>query len=923
MSSTHSDTASVQLIATKLYPPHQRVGFVERPHLLDRLNDGLKSKVSRVVAPAGFGKTTLISTWLHQSSLPTAWLSLDEYDNDLSLFLHYAVASIQMIFPEASFHTLSLLRAPQLPTLHYLATALINDMSAPGQEFILVLDDYHFITNQTIHQLVTRVIDHLPPTVHLVLSSRTELPLPLARLRSQQQITEIRAADLCFSYEDTQVFLNQALNKLLTPEIITALHTRTEGWIAGLQLATLALRGRVDEADFVQTFAQSDRHVVDYLMEEVLARQPAAVQNFLVRTAILNRFCAPLCEAIMSEEAGASAMGEEWPTEQPHDPFTVHGIVDYLERANLFIVPLDDQADWHRYHHLFHAMLRHQMQRRISAAEIQVLHRRASAWLADHGWIEEAVQHALAGGDDLAAAHLVAQQRHDLLNREEWRTLERWLSLLPEAVVQRHPPLLMTKAWILNLQFTLAAAPPLLQAAATHLPEYLAGEAEAQLLLGEMEMLWSQLWYWQNAGQRSQAAALQALERLPESYLYARSSAFFYLGLATQMVGQSALAVHTLREALDSQQTQPSTFAARMFFALTFVHYLSGELPLMHQMAQELLQVAMQADLAMTMGWAHYMLGIVHYEWDELEDAARHFTALVDLRYRTHVLGAHYGWLGLAWTRQAQGDLDQAHQQVTALRHFHHEMNNLTFLPTIYSFQARLALQQGDGAAAQRWAQAINLSPPQGPLVMFEIPHITRAKVMVSSHPAPSGAETLAELAQLLQMAESTHNTMRQIELLSLYALAEAAQGERELALATLQRAVVLAMPGGFIRTFVDQGPLLAGLLYELAARGVEAEYLGHVLAAFPPTAGASDPAQQIRRAAQAHLIEPLTERESEVLLHLGQKRSNKAIARALDISALTVKKHTIHLYQKLGVNSRQQAVARARALGILPLDDA
>ncbi len=339
----------------------------------------------------------------------------------------------------------------------------------------------------------------------------------------------------------------------------------------------------------------------------------------------------------------------------------------------------------------------------------------------------------------------------------------------------------------------------------------------------------------------------------------------------------------------------------------------------MHQMAQDLLQVATQADLAMTMGWAHYLLGVVHYEWNELEDAARHFAALVDLRYRTHVLSVHYGWLGLAWTQQAQGDFDQAQQQVTALRRFHHEMNNLAFLPTIHSFQARLELQQSDWTAAWRWAQAAKLSPPQEPLIMFEIPHITRAKVMVSMASATSGAETLAELAQLRQVAEATHNTMRQIELLTLYALTEAAQGETELALATLQRAVVLAKPGGFIRTFVDQGPLLAGLLYELAARGVEAEYLGEVLAAFPSTAGAADPAQHIRRAAHAHLIEPLTERESEVLLHLSQKLSNKAIARDLNISALTVKKHTIHLYQKLGVNSRQQAVARARSLGILP----
>jgi LuxR family maltose regulon positive regulatory protein len=301
---------------------------------------------------------------------------LDEYDNDLALFLHYLTAAVQRAFPTASFGTVPLLQAPQLPPLPHLASVLINDLASLGQEYLLVLDDYHFIADDLIHKLLTRVIDYLPPSVHLVLSSRTEPPLPLPRLRSQQQMTEIRAADLCFSAVETQTFLAQALSTPPTQETVAALHARTEGWITGLQLATLALRGRADETDFVRSFAGSDRHVVDYLMEEVFARQPPAVQEFLMRTAILNRFCAPLYEALWGDAAASPNQVQPSDLRQP----AAQAILEYLEQANLFIVFLDDRANWYRYHHLFRTMLHHHLQLRVSAAEIQLLHRRASAW---------------------------------------------------------------------------------------------------------------------------------------------------------------------------------------------------------------------------------------------------------------------------------------------------------------------------------------------------------------------------------------------------------------------------------------------------------------------------------------------------------------------------------------------------------------
>ncbi|MFN8487451.1 MAG: LuxR C-terminal-related transcriptional regulator [Caldilineaceae bacterium] len=944
----------IAYLPSKLHRPPLSANLVARPHLVAQLNGALARgyKVSLVVAPAGFGKTTLVNEWIEALSVtlpqsddlgvdqpsenPTtkrvspkcAWLSLDGMDNDLARFFQYVVSAIQNLFPTTGADSLRLLQALQLPPVAYLATTLLQEWTALPEACLLVLEDYHAITETSIHQLVARLLEHLPRQIHLVLISRTEPPLPLARLRVRQQMTEIRAADLCFSPSEIQTFLTQALGRTPTLETVTALYTRTEGWVAGLQLAALALTGSrratlfTEEAEvrFARTFAGSNRHVMAYLVEEAFTQQPPLVQMFLLRTSILERFCAALAEALLEHSDERRETKSEdllLATHQPA-PANAQAILAYLIQANLFVVPLDEQGEWYRYHHLFRDLLRYHLRTHISAPELDALYRRASAWLADQGWIEEALQHTLASGDLLNAARLVTRGRLQLINREDWRALERWLALLPETLVQQQAALLMARTYLFSFQFKLSAIPPLLQGIATRLDAPNLTETDGQVLQGELDAHWSQIWYWQNEGQRSLAAAKQALDQLPATCLYTRSGALFYLGLAAQMTGQSALGVQTLRAELQVEQWRPSTFVARANYSLAFMHYFAGELTLMQQTAQICLQVATQANLGLSSGWAHYLLGVVAYEWNELETAAYHWATLRDLRYSTNPLAIHNGWLRLAWLEQMKGCPGQAQAQVAALIQFHHEQGNLAFLPLVYSFQARLALQQADLAAALRWAETVTLDPMRGPLVQIELPLLTHAKILLA-HGAPASlAQAHLDLAPLREVAEFTHNTIRLIEILTVQARIEAAQGQTEVALATLHRAVLLAKPGRCLRTFVDLGPTLAGLLYALAKRNIETDYLGEVLAAFPPSIATTDPAQTIRRMAQARLIEPLTERESEVLLHLQTGTSNKIIARELSISVLTVKKHTISLYQKLGVQSRQQAVARARALGIL-----
>lgn len=944
-------------LPTKLHRPHLPLNLVGRPELVARLNRGLArgDKLTLVVAPAGFGKTTLVNEWLNDSQfvlyhlglhaqhhgnsqppkvkLHCAWLALDDLDNDLARFFQYVVTAVQQIFPSVGGASLRILQAPQLPPATYLATTILSEWATLSEPCLLVLEDYHVITAPAIQQLLAHLLDRLPPQIHLVLVSRTEPPLPLARLRVRQQMTEIRATDLSFSPDETKAFLTQALGHAPTPQTITLLQNQTEGWVAGLQLAALALTGTArstlptqsDEARVAQMFAGHQRHVMAYLIEEVLAQQPQIVQRFLLHTALLDRFCAPLAETLLPEEGKEQTPKGEEPIPlfggNPLAAPTTTGqaILAYLLKANLFIVSLDARGEWYRYHHLFRDLLHHHLCTHLGAAALAILHRRASAWLANHGWIDEAIHHALAGGDERGAANLVAERRHELLNREDWRTLKRRLALLPETLVQQHAGLLIYKVWVLNFQSTMAPWPPLLQAATARLDDPALTTDNRQLIQAEIDALWGVLFCWQNEGQRSVATLQKALETLPASCRYARGGVLTYLAVAGQMIGQSATVVQTLQAVLEVEQMQPNALVNLVLLGLTYIHYFDGKLILMQQTVQTFLQIAMRANLGLGMGWAHYMQGVITYEWNDIETAGRHFMELIDQRYISYSLAIHNGWQQFAWLEQMQGRPDQAQQQVAALLKFHHEQGNLAFLPVMHSFQARLALQQGDLASALRWAQAVNLDPPLGPLIDFELPLLTHAKILLAESSPTSLAQALNDLAQLRQVAEFTHNTIRLIEILAVQALVEAAQGETEPALATLQRSVLLAKPGRCIRTFVDLGPALAGLLYALAKRGIETEYLGELLAAFPASLQTLDPAQQVRRTAQAQLIEPLTERESEVLLHLQHDLPNKVIARKLNISALTVKKHTVSLYQKLSVQSRQQAVARARALGILP----
>ncbi len=934
------------LLRTKLHQPRVREDLIPRPHLLERLNRGLdRTRFTLVCASAGYGKTTLLAQWLAEveDSCTAAWISLDENDNDLVLFLSYVIAAIRRVSPEACPETSALLQVPQTPPQDYLTTILINEITELPGPLILALDDYHKIQDQAVHQLVRTLVEGRLATLHLVLAGRVEPPFALAQIRVSGQITEIRAEDLRFSLDEARAFLESALGRRLSDEAIALLEQRTEGWIAGLRLAGLSMRAEADAEAFVRRFKGTHRNLADYLVTEVLAHQPPAVQEFLLCTSILDRFCAPLCDAILSEgptlapapsgrtarahsagatkEDGLLSIAVGAPSSFVLRPSSAsQGILEALERANLFLVPLDDERGWYRYHHLFQDLLRNKLRAQVSAGEVAALQRSASAWCAEQGLIPEALRYALAAGDFVEAAQLVEEKWYEVLNRGDWRVLERWLDMLPEEITRQRPGLPVARAWTLLFQFRLGEIEPLLGKAEAKLDrgEATLSEADELALRGAIDALLSYTWrVLHDDVQRSLACAERALGRVPTTFAIARGIALDFQCLAYEAAGRKEDAVKLLTEALDAPTLHG---AARMqaFIALSLTHLLAGDLYQLDRTASRFLEQAIQEENPTSIGWAHYLLGQVRYEWNDLEAAARHFSAVADRRHSASFITVLGSMLSLARVRLAQGRPEQAQETLATLREHSLKVTRTASYPETEAFQAWLALTQGDIASAAQWTHSFDPHQAQEPFNVLHPPSLTRNRILIDQGTRAGLAEAVRHLQEQLMAAEERHNTRRAIQIRTHLALAYDAQGKGQDALQALEGAVALARLGGFIRTFVDLGSEMAHLLRQLAVQGIAPDYVGRIMAAFPEIPAAPEAVPAIRQDAQARLVEPLTERELEVLQLLGHRLSDQEIAQALSISVLTAKTHARNIYQKLGVSGRKQAVAKAKSLGIL-----
>ncbi len=895
MTDPSAPPATSPLLTTKLYRPHAPATLVSRPRLLEALTAGLDQQLILVSAPAGYGKTTVISQWLDSVNLPWAWMSVDEHDSEPVTFLRYFLAAVRSVYPDANSSTEPLLSAPYLPAPDRLADFLLHDLGALPRPLVLVLDDYHMIQTADVHAMMTRLVQHLPPHVHLILVTRADPPLPLERLRGRQQLTELRSTDLSFTLDEAGQLLRQMIGPAATAETTAALVEGTEGWAVGLQLAAISVRDRSDPVAFARRIAQSGHQLVtDYLLAEVLEGLPEATRACLLQASLLDRFCAPLLDAIRGE-ANRELAGEAF--------------LRSARRSNLFLVPLDSEGTWFRYHHLFRYLLSARTRERYADAEIRNLHACASAWFAAHNLLDEAIAHAVKAGDILRAAELVEAQVHPSLDREDWRQVERWLGLLPPEVLRR-PRLLLAQAWIQYIRFGLAALNTMLD----DIEAVLAAEPGpvAPALSGEINALRAALVHAQDRRQETVTLAQAALQQLPREMKYAVSIASMYSLLGLQMIGQGAEAVRYGQQQLAILGPNEWPIMMRVLLGLMSYSYEQADLPALQSVATTQRRMAAEMKLALSLPWSSFALGWLCYQRNELGVAEQHFRELAGMAYSAHGISLINGFTGLALTLAAQGCRQAAQEAAGQLRIHLLERGMLAYLPSVDSLQHRLAGAPSDSATWRYDPRTANLS-----LLFWELPMLTQARTLLNSGTPTDLAQAAKLLADCQARALARYDNLKLIEVKTLLAQLLMAQGQESAALAVLRDAIQLAMPGGALRLFVDSGPGLMPLLRKLAAEREAPAYIQSILAAFgsgpEPTYDGDIAAAPTPRAP----AELLTNREIDVLMLLAERLTNKEIAERLVLSPETVKKHTAHIYEKLGVDNRRAAVARGSPLGL------
>ncbi len=903
---TKSDTRFT-LIQTKLDPLQISSNLVIRPRLIDYLNHNLDRNFTLISAPAGYGKTTLLVQWLNEIERPVAWLSLDEYDNDLALFLSYFLAAVRSLYPQGAERTYALLQAPSLPSPEVISAMLINDISALEEAFILALDDYHAIEDEVIREVIIHLIAHIPQNLHLVIATRQDPPLPLPRLRASWAMKEVRSNALRFTHQEVETFLTTMGIEELTADEIFMLDKRTEGWITGLRLIALAIHETADKAALIRTFQKmADPFIVEYLAAEVLASQKPDVQDFLLCTSILDRFCAPLCDATLGSSNSESILQE-------------------LLQANLFVIPLGQERTWYRYHHLFQDLLQRRLREHKDLKKIQGLQSRASAWLADQGLIEEAIRHALASGEVESAARLIEEHRVKLLNREDWRPLRRWLDQLPKEVIASRPALLLTQTWIAVYHFDPLAIQSLLGRTETVLNERLEElpPDEVAAMQGEIDALYSYfLQTFDTKPDLSLARAEQALRRLPKENATARGLAQDFKAFAYQVLGRLDDAVQLLED-LISDPLQPSGVKTQSFIALSFVHFNAGDLSALSSTAARYLSYAGDLRRLPSVAWANCFSGLVAYEWNELQKAVEHFSVVADLDKFAVFLTYHSSILLLAKTFWIMGQKGTAQEILRTHEEKVIESGNPAFMMDVEALQAQFAVEMGDLDRALQWANRVDPDSLIEPMFADEQVSLQWAQIL-TGQPGRNDLKWVQEfLEQRLVLVESRHNIRRQIKILAQLSLVGAKLGQTDMALKQLKRSLQLALPQGYLRTFVDLGSEMSTLLRQMAAAEMLEEslsnYVSLLLAAFPELKAVTGPKEVAWQRARAVMPDPLTPRESEVLVLLAKRLKYREIAQSLVISMPTTKKHISHIYAKFGAKNRGEAIEKAKSLGILP----
>jgi len=885
---------SPYLLRTKLYIPPIRPDQIARPRLVDQINDGLDKTLILVSAPAGYGKTTLVSSWLSERKVSSAWLSLDAGDNDPVRFLQYLLTALLPAAPGIGDDLLGSLKGIRPAQFENLITLLVNELASNPDPFVLVLDDFHVIHSEEVLRIVSFLLEHLPHQVHLAILTRTDPPLPLSRLRARNRLLDIRADELRFAHDEVAAFLNDVMGLTLSARDITAMEARTEGWIAGLQLAALSMQGCKDIHRFVSEFTGSHHHVMDYLAEEVLKSQPKKMGAFLLQTSVLDRLCGPLCEAVV-DAAG---------------PVDGQATLEDLERMNLFVIPLDDERRWYRYHHLFADVLRKRLETRFPQL-LPELHRRASRWYEQNGFASESIQQAIVASDQDRAAQLIEDNGCYLLMSGEVATLLDWTDAI-EFESEARPWLAVQKAWALALTGNLDRVEPTLQ-----VPERLLSPLEptpeVRTLQGTIAAARAHCANSKGDTQSAADYARQALEKLPDCSAISRS----IRSVATSILGDASWINGNLDDAASAytEAIRLGREAGNLHMViiantnLAEVLMQQGQLHRAADTYNQTLQMAVRPDgqRSPLAGSIYAGLGRLSYEFNLLDDAAQNINQCIDLCRQWGDLGLQaVACAMLARLEQVRGNTEEAREaarRAEQLAGEHPLPPRRTIL--VKSDLARLWLAQGN---LERLSQLIK---KDGLRVEDEIPYQRAPEYAILLRALLARSDYEAALAlsdRLLRQAETAGRTGLAIEVLILKALSHQGKKDSERALKALGKALSLARPEGYVRSFLDEGEPMTRLLCQVQSRKVGTGYEADLLSRIGTIPGMTQPSMQL-------LVEPLTTRELEVLKLIEAGASNQEISEKLVISIPTVKRHISNIYAKLGVTSRTQAIAIGKEL--------
>ncbi|MBE9046376.1 helix-turn-helix transcriptional regulator [Pleurocapsales cyanobacterium LEGE 10410] len=923
-------TSNLPLLETKLYLPKWSADLVSRPRLVNRIHP--KRKLTLVSAPAGFGKTTLLAEWVAtMPTRPVAWVSLDRSDNDPAVYWAYLFAALNKIQPKLGERSLSLLRSPQPPPIESVLMTLLNELTAVKEDCAVILDDYHVIETQAIHDGIGFLLSHLPPQVHLIVASRADPPLSLARMRSHGELTELRVSDLQFTPEEAAAFLSQVMGLEISAGEVAALEQRTEGWIAGLQLAALSLQGREDIPDFVAAFSGDDRYIVDYLLEEVLERQPNSVRRFLLQTAILEHLSGSLCDAVTDQNGG-------------------QGMLETLERGNLFIIPLDNKRQWYRYHHLFADVL--QAHALMEWPErLPSLHGQASRWYEQNGLFSDAIRHALAAQDFERAAGLVEQVWPTMRRRQQEPTVLGWIEAIPDAILRNRPVLSVAYALVLLNGGQLDAVEARLQDAERWLGEggkitasdkLLASSTTERIVVDEKQFralpatIANTRAYWsQSIGDVASTVtyAQQALDLLPADEEYERGATAALLGLAYWSSGKLEAAYRSFAEGLDTfKQMGGTQTTVGGTLLLANMGIARGRFRQTIRLCEQALEIATQQSEAVLSGAAELYLTLseLRYEQGDLEAASQLLLRGEELRQQISLPVSEYLW-GVMWARleTAQGNLEAALHQLCEAERLYYNTPIPNVRP-IVALKAQTWVKQGRLAEALSWVRERGLSVEDELSYLREYEHITLARILICQYKlevqSPSSERPYLEeriqqsidlLARLLETAEADERIGSTIEILVVQALAYEAQGDFAGAIAPLKRALILAEPEGYVRIFAEAGTPMVRLLREAMTCSITSAYTQRLLTALE-TWGQKPRLSALPNPSPQPLIEPLSQRELDVLRLLNTELTGPEIARELVVALSTVRTHTKHIYSKLNVTNRRAAVKRAIELELI-----